>query len=128
MSPVKIWLDDLREPPDHSWLWFKEAPTLIMWLNNTGHPRFNEVEVMSLDHDLGVCRQCHGDQIPAECRHNGTGYDVLTFMESMLDWVARQGCPDIRIHTANPVARIRMQLALGNIEKRVRQVSPSKQT
>ena len=112
---MKIWLDDIRPPPDKTWTVFREAPVLISWLHNTGSYLFNVVETMSLDHDLG----------PPSA---GTGYDVLNFVESAFhhhkeycrahNLTMLWSLPEIKIHTANPVARQRMQLALSTIHRR----------
>jgi hypothetical protein len=61
------------------------------------------VEEISLDHDLG----------PEEA---GDGYQVLVWIERQVAtraWVP----PVIHIHTANPVARLRMEAALRSIER-----------
>ncbi|WP_342778955.1 cyclic-phosphate processing receiver domain-containing protein [Pleionea sediminis] len=61
---------------------------------------------MSLDHDLGNDKR-------------GTGYDVITWMERA---VMERGLipPIIKIHSANPVARRRMEAGIRSIENRYR--------
>lgn len=44
---MKLWVDDLRPAPDESWTWVVTAPEAVRAL------RSGQVEVMSLDHDLG---------------------------------------------------------------------------
>lgn len=48
---MKIWVDDLRDAPE-DWLWLKNSDTTIRALNILRLVGSN-IEVMSLDHDLG---------------------------------------------------------------------------
>jgi hypothetical protein len=82
---VKLWVDDLRDPPK-GWWWAQTSAAAIdaLWMN---HPdtiggRFEEI---SLDHDLG------GDD---------TTRPVVLWMIENNVWPAK-----IRVHTANPVGR-----------------------
>lgn len=50
---MKIWLDDVRRPPDESWTWAKnvsDAKTAVSYAMASGRV----IEEMSLDHDLGA--------------------------------------------------------------------------
>ncbi len=89
-------MDDLRPTPD-GWVhtyWPDEAIELL----KTGN-----VEVISLDHDLGDDER-------------GTGYDVILWIEEA---VATKGFtpPEIKVHSANSSARIRMEAGIRTIEK-----------
>ena len=45
---MKLWFDDIRRPPDDTWLWartIEEAKLLV---------QTNEIDEASLDHDLGL--------------------------------------------------------------------------
>lgn len=100
---VKLYLDDLRPVPE-GWELVKTAKEAINFLKN------NDVEIVSLDHDLG----------PDEAVV-GTGYDVLLWIEEQVvcnNYVP----PTIYIHTANPSAEIKMRAAVSSIEKRRRNV------
>jgi hypothetical protein len=44
---VKLWLDDVRTPPDRSWAWVTTVPAAIILMES------GEVTAASLDHDLG---------------------------------------------------------------------------
>lgn len=48
---MKLWVDDLRTPPDDTWTWAKTVAHAIALLVSTP-----DIEVMSLDHDLGEGR------------------------------------------------------------------------
>jgi hypothetical protein len=44
----KLWVDDLRDPPDDTWVWSKTSADAMSTLTLSAKFR-----VMSLDHDLG---------------------------------------------------------------------------
>lgn len=93
---MKIYLDDERSVPD-GWILVKTAPEAIKMLQT------EQVEVISLDHDLGE----------SEC---GTGYDVLLWIEeqvALFEYIP----PEIKLHTANASARIKMELAISKINE-----------
>ncbi|VAW63176.1 hypothetical protein MNBD_GAMMA08-1228 [hydrothermal vent metagenome] len=93
---MKVFLDDLRVPPD-GWIhvyWPDEAIELL----KTG-----EITEISLDHDLGD-------------DDRGTGYDVVLWIEQA---VAIEGFipPQMRVHSANSAARLRMEAGIQAILK-----------
>lgn len=78
-----MWLDDIRPAPQ-GWRHVRNVDQAIRCLQ-TG-----DVEVASLDHDLGD-----------EAAHGGDGH-------CLTNWMAESGCwptRGIRIHSANPVGR-----------------------
>ena len=85
---MKIWVDDVREPPDASWAWFKDSESLLDFIDtcrimsNRGVTWWN-VEKMSLDHDLG------GDD---------TTRPVVLWMCENEFWPE-----EVVVHSANPV-------------------------
>ena len=95
---MKVYLDDLRESPS-DWTrvyWPEEAIKLL----ETG-----TVVEISLDHDLG-------DDV------RGTGYDVILWIEEAV--VTRGFSPPIiKIHSANPVGRARMERGIESIQRAV---------
>lgn len=46
---MKIWLDDVRTPPDNTWTWCKTAYEAIGKLISNS----DKIEHVSFDHDLG---------------------------------------------------------------------------
>lgn len=96
MNGLKIFLDDERKAPE-GWTRTRSVDETIAMLELPG------VEEVSLDHDLG------DDE-------SGTGYDVILWIEEA---VATKGYtpPTISIHTANPSARVKMELAVASIVK-----------
>lgn len=94
---MKIWLDDLRKPPE-GFVWINTAYEAINLIKS------GVVEEISLDHDLGP-------------GYNGmsTGYDVACFIEQY----AQEGGKPIKvsIHTDNPMGRKYMEMAINKANK-----------
>ncbi len=44
---MKLWVDDMRTPPDDGWEWAATSDEAIVYLND------RSVHTLSLDHDLG---------------------------------------------------------------------------
>lgn len=91
---MKVYLDDERETPP-GWkrvYWPKDAIKLL----ETG-----EVEEISLDHDLGD-------------DDRGTGYDVVCWIEEAVITKAFRP-PIIKVHSANPSARNKMEAGIESI-------------
>ena len=100
---MKIWLDDMREAPA-GWTRCFSPDDVIEHLES------GEVEEISLDYDLGLVDDRGIDR---------NGEDVLKWIEQQL--VERGDSfplPEIRIHSANPVGRQRLQRALEAIHRR----------
>jgi hypothetical protein len=90
---MKLWLDDIRLPP-RGFVWVKTAEEAI------AHLATGDVELCSLDHDLD-----HSVSLL-------TGYDVLEWMERCVaEGIWYGPIPTILVHSANPPARKRMQMA-----------------
>ncbi len=93
---LKVFLDDERDTPP-GWkrvYWPDEAIRLL---------KAGRVSVISLDHDLGD-------------DHRGTGYDVVLWIEKA---VVTKGFvpPEIRVHSANTSARVKMEAGIRQIYK-----------
>lgn len=52
---MKLWVDDLRPPPDDTWVWSKTSQNAIDTLMLAG---LGEITEISLDHDLGGDDTC----------------------------------------------------------------------
>lgn len=93
---MKVYLDDERKTPEGfvRVYWPDEAIKLL----ETG-----EVELISLDHDLGDDER-------------GTGYDVLLWIEEQV-YLNGFKPPEIIVHSSNSSARQKMELAIANIKK-----------
>ena len=97
-TPIRVWLDDVRDAPAAGWTRAFTAREAVALLEAGG------VVEISLDHDLGDEATC------------GNGYQVACWMEAA---VATHGFepPTIRVHSANVVGRQRMQQAIESIER-----------
>ena len=88
---MQLWLDDIRPMPNdytHHAHSVNEAKTFIINAEKNGE----DIELISLDHDLGDYVDDGGDGI------------------CLMDWlVERQTCYPVIFHTANPVGRANMQ-------------------
>jgi hypothetical protein len=96
---VKVWLDDRREAPE-GWVHVHSPEEAIALL------RAGEVDEVSLDHDLGLFTD----------ERETTGYDVLVWIEREVA-ERRFAAPVIHVHSANPVARARMDQAIAAIRR-----------
>ena len=98
---MRVYLDDTREAPA-GWVRAHTPEEVIELLKSGG------VEGLSLDHDLGLTSDA-GER---------TGYDVLRWLEEAVATGAWMfPLPEIRIHSANPVGRRRMEQAITSIQR-----------
>jgi hypothetical protein len=86
----KLWVDDLREPPDRDWTWVKTSADAIRLMELCGNKALPHGEraywgEISLDHDLG------GED---------TTRPVVMWMCEHDYWPMI-----VHVHTANPVGR-----------------------
>lgn len=96
---MKLWLDDLRVPPDTSWTWVKTAQEALDLL------RKRIPDEISFDHDLGESDQ--------------TGYTVAREIEARC-WTGQPGHNrriKWHIHSANPVGRANIQAAMESCDR-----------
>jgi len=91
---MKLWVDDKREAPP-GWVRSYNSKEAIDFLKGF----WEEVEYISLDHDLG------GDD---------TGMKVLIYIEYMVA-IEQYVAPTISVHSANPVGKERMMQAVQSI-------------
>jgi hypothetical protein len=97
---VNIFLDDVRDSPDDSWVLVRNVKSCLKLLKT------ETVDTLSLDHDLG------SEKIEE------TGYAVLLWIERRIISKKSYVPPrSIIIHSANPVGRDRMYAAIKSILK-----------
>ena len=93
---IKIWLDDVRPMPQEYDLWAKTANEAMMEIAK------GNTDKISFDHDLGDFA--------------GTGYDVAKAIEYWAYWRVIE--PVLwEIHSANPVGRKNIELAMKSAER-----------
>lgn len=103
---MKLWHDDIRRPPDDSWLWSRTNREAILAL------RTRDIEECSLDHDMGL-HDWDPDEQDADLR---VAYDAanqpdgVELVEAM---IAAGLVPEkVRIHSFNYDGAKRMQAKL----------------
>lgn len=88
---MKIWVDDIRTPPDESWLWFRNSHECIVYLRYAMGAW--GIDEMSLDHDLGdddtsrpiVMWMCENDFWPVEVRVHSANPVGVEWLEGMIE-------------------------------------------
>ena len=91
--PVKIWVDDLREPPDDSWTWYRTSSGVCGLLAALALGVRRPPSVMSLDHDLGdddttrpiVLWMCENEFWPAEVLVHSQNPVGVEWLEGMIE-------------------------------------------
>jgi hypothetical protein len=92
---MRIWVDDIREPPDEDWVWAKTSQDALDWLMSSqicGHDTC-QFDIMSLDHDLGgddttrpiVLWMCENDFWPVEVRCHSANPVGIDWIEGMIE-------------------------------------------
>lgn len=94
---MRIYLDDIRDTPATYTRTYTVKETIDLILANNGN-----IEILSLDNDLGEGIE--------------EGYKVLDYIEEHVELIAP--IPHISIHSANPVARKRMEIVRERIQKK----------
>lgn len=89
---MRIWVDDIRTPPDESWYWAKTSDEAIAFL---GVMKWldERPEIMSLDHDLGgddttrpiVLWCCENDFWPVEVLCHSSNHPGKEWIEKMAE-------------------------------------------
>jgi hypothetical protein len=102
---LKLFLDDLRNPPDDTWTLFRPQD-IPAFIHMARHVNAQNGDILSLDHDLG----------------DGfiTGYKVMCILENSVrcegTWWST-GIPEIIVHSANPVGKASMLQVIEAIKK-----------
>lgn len=92
---MKLFVDDIRNPPDMTWCVVRTFEGAITYLKH------NVVEVISLDHDLGKRK---------------SGYDIAKWIEEQV-FLHQIQAPEILCHSQNPVGKKNI-LAVGEAIER----------
>lgn len=92
---MKIWVDDIRTPPDDTWVWYKTSIRTIVELSKQRilGSFGEEISIMSLDHDLGgddttrpiVLWCCENDFWPVEVRCHSSNPPGREWIEKMIE-------------------------------------------
>jgi hypothetical protein len=95
---MKIWVDDIRTPPDKTWTWVKSSRETIRYMTNWKIAQARgwvdgPIDVMSLDHDLGgedttryiVLWCCNHDWWPVEVIVHSANPVGVEWLEGMIE-------------------------------------------
>lgn len=92
MSKIKVWIDDVRQPPNDSYIWIKSVEQGILFFRLLPKDLSSKIDIVDMDHDAGDYISKGGDYI------------------KLLDWFEETGRNyPIRIHSMNPVGRDNMR-------------------
>jgi Cyclic-phosphate processing Receiver domain len=101
---MRLWLDDVRKPPDDSWTWAQNAEDFSALLADYGR----QCTEISFDHDISSY-----DYIGNEI----TGYHCLCWVEKKV-YNGEMQLPKMTVHSANPAGRKKMELAIQRMQER----------
>lgn len=104
---MKLYLDDVRNLPDDSFILVKSYEEAILFVKKYGIPSY-----ISFDHDLGVDE--NGNLLP-------TGYDFAKWLVDMdIDNIHKFPKNfNFNVHSANPVGRLNIESYLNNYLKSI---------
>jgi hypothetical protein len=97
----KVYLDDVRSVPQPDWILIKTVPELIVLIQLIG----DQIDVISLDHDLGL--------------NTPSGYDFVKWLEKKVFDGKYKAIPELRVHSKNPVGRKNLENGIRAIWKRL---------
>lgn len=117
---MKIFVDDIREPPDRSWVVFRDMEVAVTFVIDAIYKHIF-IECISLDHDMGIKSK--------EVEYMN-GYQFLIKLEEFFfrryendlanNVKSTITPPKIIIHSANSVGVARMQTVITSIKRYVR--------
>lgn len=100
----KLYIDDIRNPPDGTWVVARSVDAAISYVLEYGFPRF-----ISFDHDLGLKLRARDDQAiilvaEEEDTEAPSGYDFAKWLVNEdIEHGWMDGGFDYQVHSANPV-------------------------
>ncbi len=105
MKKTTLYLDDIRELPNDSWILVRSYDEALEYVKTNGIPNF-----ISFDHDLGVDK--YDNLLP-------TGYDFVKWLVDMdMDNIYKFPEDfDFYVHSANPVGKKNIETYLNNYFK-----------
>ena len=92
---MKLFVDDIRNPPDGSWWLARDYQGAIDLLQSCN------ISIVSLDHDLGTGQ---------------SGYDIAKWIEKQV-FLHQMQAPEILCHSQNPVGKKNILAVVEAIEK-----------
>ena len=85
---MKIWVDDVRQPPSDDWIWIKTVKMAKTTIHHYEHQYQDDTIIIDLDQDAGE-------------------YNIFGDYIEILNWLEREDIVDtgyfFHIHSMNPV-------------------------
>lgn len=113
---MRVFLDDARLTPPG----MVRVNTVLEAIDLFTSVPADQIQELSLDHDLGHCEKCAEDinclgstLRKCSCNCHLTGYDLVKWMEENGYWPPNPP----KIHSSNPVGRANMQAAIDRYYK-----------
>ena len=100
---INIWLDDIRPAPK-GFIWVKTVNELINLVSKYYKDAYPKINIISLDNDLG--------------ENEPEGYKFLDHLEFMHYKFEIPLPNEIRVHSANAIARKRMNQIINKLYKK----------
>lgn len=94
---IKLWLDDLRDPPTSTWNVVRNYHSFVNFIESNGIP-----ELISFDHDLG---------------EEKTGYDCAKWLEEYIIRNNFKNKINYMIHSMNPVGAQNIIFIMKRLER-----------
>jgi hypothetical protein len=95
-NPTKLWVDDIRRPPDDTWAWARRNHEALLILQS------GEITECSLDHDMGL-HEHDPDQPNADEERIPMEHQLEPDGRALVDEMIRRDLvpPKITIHSWN---------------------------
>lgn len=109
---MKLWIDDIRTPPDDSWHICRDVSSAIRALDMF----YADVDEINLDHDISHQVSVGGMSRPYPCTE--TFEAVARYITRLKLYVHASGMkwnPAIRLHTSNSVGAYKMRAILDDV-------------
>lgn len=106
---MKLWIDDIRTPPDDTWHICRTVLSAIRAL----HAFKGNVTHINLDHDISHQIVMGGMSRPYACDET---FEAVAFYIKELVKHDAEWRPEVRIHTSNPVGAQRMAALFDDVK------------
>lgn len=118
---IKVYLDDLRTPVDKDWVVVRNYEEFVSKVIELG---LNNIETMSLDHDLGfsATREYYNNTrenfiINYDNISEKTGYDCAKWLVNHYYDTESKNFPIVYTHSANPIGSANIMGYINNFLK-----------
>lgn len=104
MQEIKVWLDDIRDAPDNTWIVCRTPEDFATVLYDPSI----QIVTVSFDHDLGY-KDDDGNEV--------SGYTCARWLEKRLRSDVHYKIPHMQIHSMNPVGKKNIEHVIERINR-----------